>query len=85
MRSIRLMVLMLTIGNTSAEDIVHVKSGGALHGKILELNEVRLRIRVPLAGGAGSSTRTIPMKLVRMIDFDPVEGELALLAEVVGS
>ncbi len=81
MRSIRLMVLMLTIGNTSAEDIVHVKSGGALHGKILELNEVRLRIRVPLAGGAGSSTRTIPMKLVRMIDFDPVEGELALLAE----
>ena len=79
MRRIRLMVLILVLGNASAEDIVHVKSGGALHGKILELNEVRLRIRVPLAGGAGSSTRTMPMKLVRMIDFDPVEGELKLI------
>ncbi|MCP4849500.1 MAG: hypothetical protein GY899_16300 [Verrucomicrobiaceae bacterium] len=80
MRRIKLMALMLILGNASAEDIVHVKNGRALGGQILELNETRLRIRVPLAGGAGSSTRTIPMEQVRMIDFDPVEGELELLA-----
>lgn len=80
MRSIRLIAVFLTIGNTWGQDIVHIQRGGALHGKILELNEVQLRIRIPLAGGAGSSTRILPMKQVRMIDFGPIEGELQLLA-----
>ena len=80
MRSIGLIAVFLTIGNTWGQDIVHIQRGGALHGKILELNEVQLRIRIPLAGGAGSSTRTLPMEQVRMIDFGPIEGELQLLA-----
>ncbi|MFP6874531.1 MAG: hypothetical protein VCA55_13605 [Verrucomicrobiales bacterium] len=80
MRSIRLIAVFLTIGNTWGQDIVHIQRGGALHGKILELNEIQLRIRIPLAGGAGSSTRTLAMEQVRMIDFGPIEGELQLLA-----
>ena len=81
MREIWLMALMLSMGNVLAEDIVHVKGSGALRGRILEIDEVRLRIRVPLAGGAGNSTRVIPMERVRMIDFDPLEGELKLLED----
>lgn len=81
MRRLVLMALMLSAWNVHAEDIVHVKSGGALRGKIIELDKTRLRIRVPLAGGAGNSTRVIPMERVRMIDFDPVDGELKLLAD----
>jgi hypothetical protein len=80
MRSIRLMAVFLTIWNVCGQDIVHIKHGGALHGKILELNKVQLRIRISLAGGAGSSTRLLQMKQVRMIDFGPVEGELQLIA-----
>lgn len=80
MRSLRWIAVFLTIGNVCGQDIVHIKQGGALRGKILELNKVQLRIRIPLAGGAGSSTRLLQMEQVRMIDFGPAKGELQLIA-----
>ncbi|MED5585565.1 MAG: hypothetical protein VYB61_04360 [Verrucomicrobiota bacterium] len=80
-----ILVFVLCAGSLSAKDIVHFQSGPALHGEILELDAVRLRIRVPLAGGAGNSMRVIPMERVRMIDFDPAQDELKLLADGVNA
>jgi hypothetical protein len=87
MKMLRKLTLAFVLcgGNLSAKDIVHFESGPALHGQILELDAVRLRIRVPLAGGAGNSTRVIPMGRVRMIDFDPAQDELKLLADGVNA
>ena len=80
-----LVAFALCGGNLTAKDIVHFKSGPALHGKILERDTLRLRIRVSLAGGAGSSIRVIPMERVRMIDFEPAQGEPELLAAGVNA
>lgn len=75
-----LLAFALCGGDLTAKDIVHFQSGPALHGKILERDTIRLKIRVSLAGGAGSSIRVIPMERVRMIDFEPEQGEPELLA-----
>ena len=80
-----LVTFALCGGNLTAKDIVHFKSGPALHGRILERDTLRLRIRVSLAGGAGSSIRVIPMERVRMIDFEPAQGEPELLAAGVNA
>lgn len=62
------------------EDLVQLVQGALLHGRIVEIDDEKLRLRVSLAGGAGSTVRSISMARVKAIDFAPLPGEVEILA-----
>ncbi len=63
----------------AAQDVVRLVRGGALSGEIVEVDDAGLRLRISLAGGAGSSVRVIPAAQIKAIDFAPLPGEAELL------
>ncbi len=77
-----LTALALLGGSLAAqpEDVVQLVRGVALKGRIVEITDDKLRLRVSLAGGAGSTLRTISMEQVKGIDFAPMPGEVELIA-----
>ena len=74
-----LMALLLSLPAGAGEDVVHLLQGASLKGEIVEIDDEKLRLRVSLAGGAGSSVRTLQMARVKAIDFAALPGEAELL------
>lgn len=80
--AILLSVPMLLLLQAGALDVVHLKSGGAVQGKIAGFAKDQVYMKVVVRGkeGSGSSRRTIPLGKVAFIDFEPVAADEALLA-----
>jgi hypothetical protein len=75
-----LIILLMSVPAGAGEDVVHLLQGGSVKGAIVEIDDAKLKLRVSLAGGAGSSVRTLQMARVKAIDFAPLPSEAALLA-----
>jgi hypothetical protein len=70
-------------GVAVAEDVLHMKLGAPIRGEIDLITDsvVRVKVVIRRGGATGSATRSLPLSLVRFIDFAPLEGEESALAD----